>query len=110
MQKYALNKDSIAKEIAPGVLHKVLSYSPTLMVCEVSFEKDSQAALHSHVHEQSAYVASGVFEFTIGDEKKILHAGDSAYMQPNIEHCAKCIEKGVLVDIFNPYREDFLNR
>jgi quercetin dioxygenase-like cupin family protein len=55
-----------------------------------------------------AYVESGVFEFTIGDETQTLKAGDCAYVPPDAEHGAVCKEEGVLLDIFSPVREDFL--
>ncbi|MBA1884155.1 cupin domain-containing protein, partial [Escherichia coli] len=54
------------------------------------------------------YVLSGIFEFTIGDEVRTVKTGDTLYMQPNIVHGCKCLEKGVLLDIFTPQRQDFL--
>jgi quercetin dioxygenase-like cupin family protein len=53
-------------------------------------------------------VESGVFDFTIGEETRTLKTGDCAYVPPNVEHGAVCKETGVLLDIFSPVREDFL--
>jgi quercetin dioxygenase-like cupin family protein len=53
-------------------------------------------------------VASGCFEVTIGEEKKILRAGDGYYVAPNLPHGCVCLEAGVLIDTFTPVREDFL--
>jgi quercetin dioxygenase-like cupin family protein len=50
-----------------------------------------------------------VFEVTIGNEKKMLMAGDAFYIPPNVIHGALCIEAGVLIDIFSPMREDFIS-
>ena len=44
----------------------------------------------------------------IGDEKQILIAGDSFYVSPDTEHGVVCLESGILIDTFNPFREDFL--
>jgi len=51
---------------------------------------------------------SGVFEFQIGDEARLVKAGDGLYMEPNVLHGVKCIEDGMLIDTFSPIREDFL--
>ena len=54
------------------------------------------------------YVLSGEFEFTIGDETKIVRTGDTLYKNPNIEHGCVCKQAGVLLDMFTPQRLDFL--
>lgn len=51
---------------------------------------------------------SGEFEFTIGDEKKIVKTGDTMYKEPNIEHGCVCLKAGVLIDTFTPMRKDFV--
>jgi quercetin dioxygenase-like cupin family protein len=53
-------------------------------------------------------VLSGVFDFTIGEVTRQVRAGDTLYKQPNIIHGCVCREKGVLLDIFTPQRQDFL--
>ncbi|RRD48204.1 cupin domain-containing protein, partial [Escherichia coli] len=50
----------------------------------------------------------GIFEFTIGDEVRTVKTGDTLYKQPNIVDGCKCLEKGGLLDIFTPQRQDFL--
>lgn len=92
-----------------GLRRKVTAYNDNLMVVEVHFEEGTVAAVHSHPHEQITYIISGEFEFTIGDKKQIMKAGDSAYKQGNLPHGATCIKKGMLIDVFTPHREDFLD-
>ncbi|EJG0469284.1 TPA: cupin domain-containing protein, partial [Vibrio parahaemolyticus] len=72
------------------------------------FEEGAIGAMHSHPHEQLTYVLSGEFEFTIGDEKKIVKTGDTMYKEPNIEHGCVCLKAGVLIDTFTPMRKDFV--
>ncbi|MBQ7055085.1 MAG: cupin domain-containing protein [Oscillospiraceae bacterium] len=91
-----------------GVKRKILAYGDALMQVEVHFEKGSVGAMHSHPHSQLTYVLEGEFEFTIGGEKKIVRKGDTLYKVPHILHGCVCLEKGILLDTFNPYREDFL--
>ena len=69
---FTFNKDVTATNCEPGVTRKILCYSDDLMMCEIHFEKGSKGNFHSHKHLQITYVAKGSFEFTIGDETKIL--------------------------------------
>lgn len=91
-----------------GVKRKILSYTDEVMCVENHFEKGAVGAMHHHPHTQITYVASGKFEFTIGDEKKVVSAGDSLLKKDGIEHGCICLEEGILVDIFSPMREDFV--
>lgn len=96
------------EDLGDGVKRKITAVHDNLMCVEVHFEKGAVGALHSHPHEQITYIVSGEFEFNIGGEKKVLKAGDSTFKQPDIVHGAVCLKAGMLLDIFTPYREDFL--
>lgn len=108
IKNYFLQKDIETNDLGNGVSRKVLAYHEKLMVVEVNFEEGSIGEMHAHPHEQITYIIEGEFEFNIGGEKVILKAGDSTYKQPDIEHGAVCLKKGKLLDIFTPYREDFV--
>jgi quercetin dioxygenase-like cupin family protein len=55
-------------------------------------------------------VLSGEFEFTIGDEKHVVSAGDTLYKKPEIMHGCVCLKPGTLLDTFTPVRQDFLQK
>ena len=103
-------KGSEEKKVAvdKGILRQNLGYDDSLFVARVSFERGSIGYVHQHHHSQVAYVESGVFDFTVGSETQRLEAGDCSYIPPDTEHGAVCVEAGVLLDIFSPVREDFL--
>lgn len=105
---FTFNKDITATNCEPGVTRKILSYSDELMMCEIHFEKGAKGNFHSHKHLQITYIAKGSFEFTIGGETKIVNQGDSVYMPSGVTHGVTCLEEGILCDVFNPMREDFL--
>jgi quercetin dioxygenase-like cupin family protein len=96
------------QDLGGGVQRKVFGFDDKLMLVKVKFETGAIGAVHQHLHSQASFVESGVFELTIGEEKKILKAGDGYYVPPRILHGALCLEAGVLIDSFSPYREDFL--
>lgn len=105
---FVYNNDVEPREVSPGCRRKVLAYSDNLMVVELSFEAGAQGAMHSHPHDQATYILSGAFSFTIGDETKTVRAGDSMHQPPDVPHGCKCLEAGMLIDIFTPKRDDFL--
>lgn len=105
---FTYNNDVTATNCEPGVTRKILSYSEEMMMCEITFEKGAKGNFHSHQHLQITYIAKGSFEFTIDGETKIVKQGDSVYMPSNAVHGVTALEEGILVDVFNPMREDFL--
>jgi quercetin dioxygenase-like cupin family protein len=96
-------------ELGGGVSRKILGWDKQMMMVKVRFEPGAVGALHQHIHTQTTYCAKGKFEFTIGDEKRVISYGDGIYVPPNILHGVICLEEGVLIDVFSPVREDFLN-
>lgn len=105
---FVYNKESEITKCEPGVTRKVLTYSNELMMCEVTFETGARGMEHSHSHLQITYISEGSFEFTVGDETKRVSKGDSVYIPSDTIHGVLCLEAGVLVDVFNPMREDFI--
>jgi quercetin dioxygenase-like cupin family protein len=104
-----LNKDEVKWETTgEGVRRQILGYDNQIMLVKVEFQKDAIGSEHSHPHTQSTYVASGLFEFTVNGETKLVREGDGIYIAPDLLHSVKCIEPGILIDAFSPMREDFI--
>jgi quercetin dioxygenase-like cupin family protein len=103
------NRDISWEDVDTGVKRKIMAYDDKLMVVKVQFDKGGVGALHRHYHSQITHIESGIFEVEIGDEKKVLTTGDAFYIPPNVLHGAVCLEAGVLIDVFSPMREEFVN-
>ncbi|MDQ1140031.1 cupin domain-containing protein [Pedobacter agri] len=95
-------------DLGGGIKRKVMPFDDNLMLVKVAFEKDAIGSIHNHPHLQLSYVAKGSFEVSMGDVKKILNEGDVFFAPSNVFHGVVCLEEGLLIDIFNPHREDFL--
>lgn len=103
------NKTVSATDLGGGVKRKILSYSKNLMTVELTFEKGSFGAKHSHPHEQIGYIISGRLIYQEeGCEDKVLETGDTYYVAPNAVHGIQVLEDTKLLDIFTPMREDFV--
>jgi quercetin dioxygenase-like cupin family protein len=95
-------------QVGPGLRRQILGYGPDLMLVRVEFEKGAVGVMHHHPHRQVSYVAGGSFEVTVNGEARTLRPGDCFYVAADLVHGAVALEKGTLIDVFTPAREDFL--
>jgi quercetin dioxygenase-like cupin family protein len=105
---FVLNTETPVSDLGGGVGRQILGYNKDLMMVKVIFEKGAIGSVHAHIHTQTTYCAGGVFEFRVGDKTQVIREGDGIYIPSGMLHGVVCIEKGVLIDTFNPVREDFL--
>ena len=109
--KVFIESDDIAwTTVGTGVKRKIMAYDESLMLVRVAFEKGGVGTVHQHYHVQITHVESGSFEVEIDGTKKVLNAGDVFYIPSNVLHGAVCLERGVLIDVFSPMREDFIKK
>ena len=100
--------DTPTEVVDKGITRQILGFNNQIMMVKVWFETGSEGYVHSHFHSQVTYIESGEFEVTVGEETRTLVAGDCFFMEPNANHGALCKKAGVLIDVFSPVREDFL--
>lgn len=92
-----------------GVIRTIKSYINDLMVCELKWQKGMFGEAHSHPHRQCGYIIKGAFEAELNGKKSVLKAGDCFYCEADEVHSLFCLEDdSVMLDIFTPYREDFV--
>lgn len=96
------------EDLGSGVSRQFVGHNAQQMMVKVKFEKDAVGPMHRHFHSQITYVAQGRFLVSVDGREKVLEEGDGFFAQPNVEHGVKCLEAGTLIDVFTPYREDFL--
>lgn len=94
--------------VTDKIQRKIMGYNNEIMMVQVKFDKGGIGVRHEHHHSQTTYVASGKFKVTISNNTEILSAGDGFYIPPHVYHGAVCLEDGILIDVFSPAREDFL--
>ena len=109
MSSFVFYNSVSGQDLGDGVVRKILAHDEKLMMVEVSFDAGAVGALHNHEHEQVCYVLEGLFEFTIGDETRLVGKGDSLHFSSMVMHGTRCLEAGRLLDVFTPCRMDFLS-
>ncbi len=107
---FVMNSDYEWENAGEGVRRKILGYDKDLMLVFVEFIKGAEGYVHKHPHKQISYIVKGSFEVNINGEKKVLKAGDVFFVQPDLNHGVVALEDSALIDVFNPYREDFIKQ
>ncbi len=95
--------------VGDKIRRRVLPPGDALMMVEVHFEAGGVGAPHSHdIHEQVSRILKGSFEVRLGDETRTLRAGEGFVARCGVVHGVVALEDSVILDIFNPIREDFI--
>ena len=107
-KEFVLDQNLEWEQVGEGVKRKIMTYDDKIMLVKVHFDEGGIGYKHEHYHSQVTYIESGEFEFSIGEETKLVKEGDSVYIPPHVLHGAICKKAGVLIDVFSPIREDFM--
>ena len=105
---FTLDEEMPWTDLGKGVKRKVMAYNAEMMTVKVHFQQGAVGEPHQHIHTQQSYVLSGSFRYRVGEEERLLQAGDVCLIPSNVRHGCVCLEEGILIDVFNPAREDFL--
>jgi quercetin dioxygenase-like cupin family protein len=92
----------------PGLLRRILAHNENMMLVEHRMENTWVGTRHSHPHDQMVYVLKGRLLFNCGTDEFEVGAGDSFIVKGGVEHSARALEPAVVLDVFTPFREDYL--
>ncbi len=81
-----------------------------VMLARVLLKKGAHVPLHSHVNEQVTYVLEGCLQFVLEGREVVVHAGEVLCIPPSVPHEAFALEDTIDLDIFNPPRQDWIDR
>jgi unsaturated pyranuronate lyase len=102
--------DSVALEDLNPLLQRHFVVGQNLMVARVLLKKGCIVPEHSHHNEQLTYVLEGALKFWIGGKIIVVNAGEVLTIPPHLPHKAEALEDTVDIDVFNPPREDWMNK
>ncbi len=81
-----------------------------MMIARVLLKKGAHVPLHHHSNEQISYILEGALRFLVGGREVIVRAGEVLCIPSDLPHEAFALEDTVDVDIFNPPRQDWINK
>ncbi len=105
-----IRKKEEGNYIAPldGVEQKTLVYGENTLMTEFRLKQGARIPPHSHPHEQTGYLVSGMLRMRIGGNVQDLTPGDAWCIPGGVEHDADAMEAVVAVEVFSPVRKDYL--
>ena len=95
--------------LKPG-LERQCVHTQQLTVARVLLKKGTVVPEHSHVNEQVTYILEGCLRFRLDGKIVDVHAGEVLCIPPNLRHSAEALEDTVDLDIFNPVRQDWVDK
>ena len=104
------NWDQIEIEPMNPLIGRQFITTTNTMLARITLKKGAHVPLHSHHNEQIAYILSGSLKFILEGREVILNPGDVLCIPPNIPHEAFALEDTIDLDIFNPPRQDWIDR
>ena len=102
-------KDLNRRELLPGVYARLM-WGEKIMMGIIDIDPDTEVPLHSHPHEQCGRVLKGAALFYVGDDERLLVAGDHYVIPGDVPHRVVATENGcTALDIWSPIREEYIS-
>jgi quercetin dioxygenase-like cupin family protein len=102
--------DDIEVESLNEVIGRQMIVGTNIMVARVLLKKGAKVPMHSHHNEQVSYILEGALQFFIDNREITVSAGEVLCIPPNMPHEAIALEDTVDLDIFNPPRQDWIDK
>ena len=101
-------KESGYRTLREGVSFKTLAFGEKTHLTEFHLSKGHTIPVHKHFNEQTGYLVSGRMTFVIGEETFDARPGDGWNIPGNTEHGVDVVEDSIVIEVFSPAREDYL--
>ena len=97
-------------EVMSSLIGRQFIVGTNVMIASVLLRKGAHVPLHSHVNEQVTYILDGALKFVLEGKEVVVRAGEVLCIPPHVPHEAFALEDTVDLDVFNPPRQDWIDR
>ena len=100
-------------ESMKGTITRRIVTGERLMFGEIRFKKGDTVPRHAHNNEQFTYVVEGALKFWFGEDDRdevVVGPGEVLVIPSSLPHRVEAIEDTVEFDIFNPPRQDWIDK
>lgn len=106
-----LSPENLQKcELFPGAQSGLVA-GEHIMLSFLEMAEGAVVPEHSHPEEQAGLVLEGSIRLRIGEEEKVLDAGQAYIVPPDVLHSGIVLDGPFRVlDIFGPPRDDYLSK
>ncbi len=97
------------REMLPGIRMQTLCHGEKTLMVKFQLAEGSEIPMHSHPHEQTGYLISGHVIFVTEESEVDTTPGDNWCFLGDERHGVRVLEDSVIVELFSPVREEYLN-
>lgn len=101
--------NEIEKEQLNPLYQRQVIHGDTMTVVRAWLKKGCVVAEHSHPNEQVSMIEQGALKFKMGGNEQVVRTGEVMRMASNLVHSAEAVEDCVMVEIFSPRRQDWID-
>ena len=102
--------ESVPLEVMSEMISRKVISGEKAMVAQVFLKKGAVVPEHRHESEQITYILEGALKFAIDGKEIVVRAGEVLCIPSTMPHEAWALEDTVDLDVFDPPREDWLNK
>jgi len=102
------HEETNPSEPEAGLKRRVLAYNEKLFLAEHEMVKGWVGKVHSHPHDQIVYIVRGHLKVCCQGKTFEVRAGDTFVVRGGVEHGASALEESLVIDVFTPWREDYV--
>ena len=100
----------VEREKLNDMISREMVVGDNLMLARVFLKQGAHVPRHYHHNEQVTYILEGALKFAIDGKEIVVRAGEVLCIPSNMPHEAWALEDTLDLDVFNPPREDWLNK
>jgi quercetin dioxygenase-like cupin family protein len=101
---------NVEREKLNDLIDREMVVGDKLMLARVFLKKGAHVPKHQHHNEQVTYILDGALKFAIDGKEIVVRAGEVLCIPSNMAHEAWALEDTLDLDVFDPPREDWLNK
>ena len=102
--------NKVEREKLNDLIDREMVVGNKLMLARVFLKKGAHVPEHHHHNEQVTYILEGALKFAIDGKEIVVRAGEVLCIPSNMPHEAWALEDTLDLDVFDPPREDWLNK
>jgi quercetin dioxygenase-like cupin family protein len=100
----------VEREQLNPLIEREMVVGNKIMLARVLLKKGAHVPEHSHHNEQVTYILEGALKFAIDGKEIVVRAGEVLCIPSNMPHEAWALQDTVDLDVFDPPREDWINK
>ena len=102
--------NTVEREKLNDLIDRQMVVGGKLMLAHVFLKKGAHVPMHHHHNEQVTYILEGALKFAIDGKEIVVRTGEVLCIPSNMPHEAWALEDTLDLDVFDPPREDWLNK